>query len=194
LFLSNSRNPIVFREIEKIPLLNIKRGEPLVAIGAYCLMPNHFHILVKEITEGGLTSFMSKLATGYSMYFNKVHTRIGPLFQSRFKAEHVDRDEYLKYLFAYIHLNPVKLIQSDWKERGIDEIAKTQEYLRNFFYSSYVDYLGVDREEKILLSPIEFPEYFDKAVDFKAYVNDWLEFSETEPMFGGEQEKQGFVL
>ena len=70
LFLSNGTAPYIFREIQKKKFSDIERQKPLVAIGAYCLMPNHFHILVKEITDNGISMFMEKLATGYSMYFN----------------------------------------------------------------------------------------------------------------------------
>ena len=84
-------------------------------------MPNHFHILVKEKIENGISKFMGKLTTGYSMYFNKRYDRTGSLFQGVFKSVHADSDEYLKYLFAYIHLNPIKLINPEWKENGIKD-------------------------------------------------------------------------
>lgn len=57
--------------------------------------------------------------TAYTMYFNKKYERTGSLFQGTFKAEHLDRDEYLKYIFTYIHLNPIKLIDPKWRENGI---------------------------------------------------------------------------
>jgi putative transposase len=143
-------------------------------------MPNHFHILVKEIKEGGVTKFMGKLTTGYSMYFNKTHKRVGPLFQGRFKAEHVDRDEYLKYLYAYIHLNPVKLIDPKWKENGIADKAGAKAYLDGYRYSSYPDYAGVSREEKAILSPREFPEYFEKPHDMEEFISDWLSYGDED--------------
>src|SRR3989338_8181275 len=126
LFVSNSKNPIIFRDIEKMSFGNIERGESLVAVGAYCLMPNHFHILVKEITQGGLTSFMGKLATAYSMYFNKVHERIGPLFQSRFKAEHVDREESLilsgeDFPVYFEKTDDFKEYITDWLKFSVEE-------------------------------------------------------------------------
>ena len=176
LYVANSTKPVVYKTIQGVPLDKIERDEQIVAIGAYCLMPNHFHILVKEISEGGITRFMEKLGTGYSMYFNKKYNRTGFLFQGNFKAEHVDSDEYLKYLYSYIHLNPVKLIDPTWKEVGIRDAETTRVYLENYHSSSYPDYLGVDREEKLILSKNEFPEYFDKPKDFKEYINDWLEF------------------
>ena len=178
LYLANGSKPYVYREVQNKELNIIDRGEPLVAIGAYCLMPNHFHLLLKEITGGGITSFMEKLGTGYSMYFNKRSKRTGFLFEGNFKAEHVDRDEYLKYLYAYIHLNPVKLIDPDWKEKGISNLSKAKKYLEAYQYSSYLEHCGVSREEEIILSPKEFPDYFEKAHEFDDFIKDWLKYKD----------------
>ncbi len=153
------------------------RGESLVDIGSYCLMPNHFHILLKEKTEGGITKFMSKLTTGYSMYFNKRYERKGSLFQGLFQAQYADSDNYLKYLFSYIHLNPVKLIQSDWKEEGIEDINRVKKYLNDYRYSSFIDYIGVKREENNILNIKAFPEYFESKEDFENNIFDWLYFN-----------------
>ncbi|MDO8663899.1 MAG: transposase, partial [Candidatus Wildermuthbacteria bacterium] len=174
LYLANGTNPIRFHETDNLIFSSIDRGDPLVAVGAYVLMPNHFHILVKEITEKGLSKFMEKLNTGYSMYFNKKYERVGPLFQGRFKGEHVDTDEYLKYLYAYIHLNPIKLIEPNWKEIGIKDEKRALKYVSQYHYSSYEDYCGIKREEGAILSKDEFPLYFSKDHDFKLYINDWL--------------------
>src|SRR3989344_8417316 len=76
LFIANSTEPFDFREIADKKYSEIDRGELLVAIGAYCLMPNHFHLLIREIVPAGISLFMGKLATGYSMYFNKRHGRV----------------------------------------------------------------------------------------------------------------------
>ena len=140
-------------------------------------MPNHFHILVKEIVENGLSKYMEKLTTGYSMYFNKKYERVGPLFQGRFKGEHVDNDEYLKYLYAYIHLNPMKIIEPNWKEIGIKDKKRALKYISQYYYSSYGDYYGIKREEGAILSKNEFPLYFSKNHNFKLYINDWLTFN-----------------
>ena len=178
LYVANGTKPVVYKTIQGYPLDKIERGEQLVAIGAYCLMPNHFHLLVKEISEGGISKFMEKLGTGYSMYFNKKYKRTGFLFQGNFKAEHVDSDEYLKYLFAYIHLNPVKLIEPTWKETGIREKKKAEEYLGRYLHSSYSDYMGKDREEKMILTKKEFPGYFTDPRDFSEYISDWLNYAD----------------
>ena len=141
----------------------------LVDIGAYCLMPNHFHLLLREQSEGGISAFMQKLSTAYAMYFNRRHERRGTLFEGRFKATHVARDEYLKYLFAYIHLNPIGIIDAEWKKNHITHKKNAEEYLNSYKYSSYLDYAKKDtpRSEKSILNTLAFPEYFEKATDFK---------------------------
>lgn len=176
LYLSNGDKPVVYKAIQGRTLDGVERGKPIVAIGCYVLMPNHFHILVREITDGGIARFMQKLSTSYSMYYNKTNERVGPLFQGKFKAQHVDRDEYLKYLFAYIHLNPVKLIDPGWKENGIRDRDAAKKYLAGYRYSSYPDYLGENREEGVILDRKEFPKYFSEARDFEEFVDDWLKF------------------
>lgn len=174
LFLANNTNQFIFRDIEHLPLKDIDRGDGIVAIGAYCLMPNHFHILIKQTTENGLSMFMQKLTTGYSMYFNRKHDRVGPLFQSRFKAEHVNEDGYLKYLFAYIHLNSIKLIEPRWREEGINNTYKAKQFLKDYKYSSYQDYTNNTREEALILSRSEFPEYFESMVNHAEFINELL--------------------
>jgi len=180
LYLANGTESFIFRDIEKKALKNIDRGEPLVAIAAWVLMPNHFHILVKEIAEGGTAAFMQKLCTGYSSYFNKRHSRVGPLFQGRYKSQHAEEDTHLKYLFAYIHLNPVKLIDPNWKERGIANNTKAKEFLSAYEHSSYPSYVDTSQEENILLSKNAFPEYFLEKKDFNDFHIDWLNFSDTD--------------
>lgn len=159
-----------------------KQKEGLVAIGAYCLMPNHFHILVKEIAENGISVFFAKLLTSYSMYFNKKYGRTGRLFENTFKAQHADSDEYLKYLFSYIHLNPIKLIEPKWKEKGIINLARARSHLAGYRHSSYPDYTGAPRPESIILNRAAFPEYFETQTDLKAHINDWLNFPEGSPL------------
>jgi putative transposase len=97
----------------------------LVNIIAYCLNPNHFHLILEQVAEKGIEKFMHKVGTGYSMYFNNKYKRSGSLFQGKFKAKHVDNNDYLLYLSAYVNLNDrvhqlgglaSKLIRSSWKE------------------------------------------------------------------------------
>ena len=183
LYVCNSTAPVDiakhFREGRSfVELFGISRGETLVDIIVYCLMPNHFHILIREKAEGGIAKFMGKLSTGYSMYFNGKNDRTGVLFEGRFKAKHVDSDEYLKYLFAYIHLNPVKIIDPKWKENGIHDRLAAQDYLNNYTYSSYLDWQGKVRPETKTLNREASPEYFTTVKDFDDFVDEWLTFKD----------------
>ena len=159
---------------KKESLFNVSRGNQIVYIGAYCLMPNHFHLLLTNIEEGGISKFMQKLITAYVMYYNKKYNRTGSLFEGKFKAEHVNKDQYLKYLFSYIHLNPVKLIEPEWKERGIQNKSKVKKFLEQYQYSSYLDFLGIERLEKIILDKKSFPNYFYSKKDFKEEIFEWI--------------------
>ena len=178
LYLCNGSKPIVYKLVQGKGLDEIDVGDKLVSVGAYCLMNNHFHLLLKEKTDGGITKFMSKLMTAYSMYFNKKYKRTGALFESEFKAKFLNTDEYLKYIFSYIHLNPIKLIQSDWKEKGITDKISAKKYLNDYLFSSYYEYLVGDREESVILDKKEFPEYFTDFKDFESFIDGWLSFSE----------------
>lgn len=179
LFLSNSVFAVDIRYVRKFnnSIYDFDRGDPLVYIGAYCLMPNHFHILLTPVVEGGVQIFMQKLSTGYSMYFNKRYERKGALFESRFKARHANSDEYLKYLFSYIHLNPVKLIQPDWKETGIRDIERVKQYLDTYEFSSLKDYFG-HRIQSDIIESTKFPEYFSSKQQVDAELLNWLAYAE----------------
>ncbi len=80
--------------------LSLPRGNQLVSIGAYCLMSNHLHLLLREEEESGISLFMQKVSTAYTMYFNRKYKRTGSLFAGRFKAQHAGNDNYLKYLLG----------------------------------------------------------------------------------------------
>lgn len=179
LYVCNGSAPIVYRSVKKLPLGSIERGEPQTAVGAYCLMSNHFHLLVKETRESGITSFMRKLLTAYSKYFNTKYERTGALFGTEFKSEHLNTDGYLKYIFSYIHLNPLKIIDKEWKSRGL-KLEKAEDFLSNYHGSSYLDYKDVEREESLILNRLAFPEYFPTKNNFEAEISDWLTYqSET---------------
>ena len=184
LYICNNKNPVDlckhFRGGKTFAgLLKTERENTLVDIGVYCLMPNHFHILVKEKVEGGITKFTGKLLTAYSMYFNRKNSRTGTLFESKFKAKHVDSDEYLKYLFAYIHLNPIKLIDSKWRENGISNRKNAKKYLTEYYFSSYLDYQDVVRLEAKIINREVFPEYFVIKKDFNIFIDEWLLLSKV---------------
>ena len=167
LYVCNTKKPLIFKDIQGESLDEIERdGDLLVSIGAYCLMPNHFHILLREDNETGVTEFLKKVATAYSMYFNKKYERSGSLFQGAFKSRHVDNEPYLNWLFAYIHLNPVKIIEPMWRESGISNVKNAREFMEKYRYSSYHDYFVGERPETAILSKDSFPEHFATINEF----------------------------
>ncbi len=186
LYLCNSTRSIEFRRDivnKKIDAFDFDRGESLVSIGAWVLMSNHFHLYItpsRRVTlrenENSVSLFMNKLCTAYSMYFNKKNNRTGTLFEGRFKSVYVNEDEKAKYLFSYIHLNPVKLIDPLWKENGIKNKKKTLDFLNEYKWSSYHDYRRSNRSESKIISPKDFPDYFlDKKI-FDEEIFDWLSY------------------
>jgi len=106
-----------------------KDKEKLVQVVAYCLMPTHIHLVLKQLNESGVSNFMRKVLDGYTRYFNTIHKRKGPLWESKFKNVLVDNDEQLIHLTRYIHLNPVTAFIVDKPEDWIRSSYK--EYLKN---------------------------------------------------------------
>lgn len=143
---------------------------PLVEIGAYCLMPNHVHFVVKEVTEGGIAAFMQKIFTGYTMYFNKRNERTGALFSGSYKSKHLSTDRYFKHAINYVHMNPVELYEPNWKQ-GAGNLGKIEEKLRAYKYSSLPDHTGEDRPEKRLLGSEVF-SLFDAPTSLSTMLFD----------------------
>lgn len=154
--------------------------ENIVSIGAYCIMPNHFHILITEQQEGGISKFMQKLSTAYAMYYNKKYERTGSLFEGKFKSVHMSNDKQIKYLFSYIHLNSIKLIRKDWKEKGIKNKTEVIEYLNSYQYSSYLEFLGEKRNYDNILDIKQFPKYFPTKSLFTKEIFEWLSYLDSE--------------
>lgn len=127
LTLFNTVEPI--GSLYEITRLNDKplapKDEPLVEIICYCLNPNHYHLMLKQVYENGISNFIKRVAGGYSWYFNNKYKRTGSLFGGPFKAIHIDSNDYLLRCSSYINLNPrvhqfgdqvAKLTKSSWEE------------------------------------------------------------------------------
>ena len=140
----------------------------LVDIHAWCLMKNHYHLLLSERVDGGITAFIRKLNIGYAKFFNKKHSRKGTLFQGLTKNFLLDSEPHFLYIFHYIHLNPLDYVPKakDWrirsKEHGITDVKAAIEYLEKYRWSSYLDYCGTKNFPSILTTDFfreTFPDY-----------------------------------
>ncbi len=179
LFLANSESSFNFFNLLKDGhLYDTDRGETLVDIGAYCLMPNHFHILITPKEAGGVSKFMQKLTTGYVMYYNQKYERTGGLFEGKFKSEHLGEDRYLKYIFSYIHLNPIKLADPKWKDIGLKNKTKTLVFLKTYLFSSYLDYKKMPRPQNVIINRKPFPDYFPSTKDFDDEILNWINYGQ----------------
>jgi len=122
-----------------------KKRELIVEILVFTLMNNHFHLLLKQKVDNGISNFMHKLGVGYTNYFNEKNNRVGSLFQGTFKAVELSNDVHFKYLPHYIHLNPIKIIGN-----LVPESKNELEILKKYRWSSYLDYIGIKNFPSIL--------------------------------------------
>jgi len=167
LYLSNSNATVDRNNIKRrthAEIFYAERGTALVAVGAYALMPNHFHLLVKELVEGGLVKFMQKLGTSYTMYFNTRRERTGALFVGPFRSRHVADDRYFGRVVPYIHLNPVEIFEPRWKEGMVRNIKILEEKILTYPYSSLLDYLEEQRPESAIIDANELMTSLDKKI------------------------------
>lgn len=154
-----------------------KPKEQLVNILAWCMMPNHYHILVQEKIDGGAGTFAKKIGSGYTQYFNLKRKRSGVLFQGRSKIIPAQNEEHFLFLPFYILSNPIKLIEPDWKERGIKNKKKVLDFLKNYEWSSGADLLG-GSSFPVVVDLEAFSELFDYgAGQFEREFGFWLDNS-----------------
>lgn len=139
-----------------------KAKENLVDLIAYCFMPNHFHLLVKQLIDRGISKYLSNYCNSYTRYFNTKRERTGPLFQGKFKAVLITNNEQLLHVSRYIHLNPYS-----------SGIVKTIEDLKNYPYSSLTKLSTSKVESKIVL------EQFKNVDDYRKFVFDNADYQKS---------------
>lgn len=142
-------------DLEKRPVLPDWKKRRLTIL-AYCLMPNHFHFLVRQEKEFGIVKFISDLTNSYTKYFNLKYQRLGHLFQGRFKAKIIESEESLLQVARYIHLNPAVSMKVHWADK-----------LEKYPYSSYHNF--VDRKSNSIIVAKEVSKYIDLN-DHKKFV------------------------
>lgn len=163
-----------------LPNIQRKPREMLVEILAFCMMDNHFHLMIRSISENGITEFMRKLGTGYTNYFNKKYERNGALFQGKFKSVHIEKDSHLMYLPIYIHFNPLDFEFPEWRKGKIKNSKKAIEFLGEYRWSSYMDYIGQKNFPSLIQKDFILQRVGNESM-FKKEVIDWLKnFDESE--------------
>ncbi len=148
-------------------LNEVETDKTLVSIYAYSLMPNHFHLILSQNSKDGISLFLKKVATAYAMYFNTKYQHSGVIFQGRFKSRHISNNDYYRYVFSYVHLNPLDLVEPNWKERGVRNIKASRSFMNGYKYSSFVDYSLGDRLERKILNWNQAPAFLKETNDFE---------------------------
>jgi len=152
----------------------LQERDVFVEVLAFSFMPNHLHLILRQMKDGGISKFMQKVGTGYANYFNEKYKRQGHLF-NKFRAINIKNDDQLKNTFVYVHTNLISLIEPGWKNRGIESPEKVIQFLENCKRHSYPDYLGTKNfpsvtERDFLL------ESMGKVDGCKAYMDGWIKY------------------
>src|SRR3990167_2483509 len=161
-YLLPSKHPDLTKLHEIYPRRNPINCYQDIQLLAFCLMPNHFHLFLKQKSEKGLQNFMRALSTSYVLYLNYKYNRVGPLFQGRYKAILIDNEAYYLHISRYIHNNPRDLLT---------KVSPLQDYS----FSSYPDYLGL-RKTNWLNTKIILSSFKDKkrgVNSYEEFVNDF---------------------
>lgn len=145
---------------KSLPRQPVKSFYGQIELLAYCLMPNHFHLLLHQNSDNDVAEFMRTLSTSYTMYFNKRYERVGALFQGRYKAHRIDNDSYRLHISRYIHLNPIAL------KRDVE----------SFEYSSLRHFSLRD------LSWITYDKVLDDFLSYDDYLKFVLDYAEPEKL------------
>lgn len=149
--------------------------DKLVDILSLVLMPNHFHLLLKQNKSDGISKFMHKLGTSYTNYVNLKYEHSGILFQGPFRAVEIESDKQLLHLSRYIHLNPLDFLEPKWKEEGVKDLKAVRNFLLSYKWSSYRTYLG--EIDPMISEIIVKDNLINKLVSVKKYqefTEDWI--------------------
>jgi putative transposase len=180
LHVANHAEPVLIREIldtkkYREPFSAFLADKTLVDVLAYTLLPNHFHLVLRQKVDGGITKFMRKVGVGYSMYFNLRHEHSGVLFQGRFKSSHIDSEPYFRWIFTYLHLNHLVLKCPDWESQGIENIDDVKKFMNSYRFSSFIDYSGNSRPEGVILSRADVPDFLRSQNDLEDLLKEYTE-------------------
>ncbi len=145
----------------------------LVTIHGWVLMGNHYHLLLSENCEGGLSRFLMRLNVGYAKYFNEKYERSGTLFQGRTKKILIERDAHFLHILNYIHCNPLDMCTGaeNWREQRVRDSKTALKYLSEYRWSSYRDYIGVKNFPSILTTDLFKNVFSNYRREITSYIN-----------------------
>ncbi|MFY9493303.1 MAG: transposase [Minisyncoccia bacterium] len=146
----------------------------MVDILAWCLMPNHYHFILSQKTEKGISKFMHRLGTGYTMYLNRKYEGSGHVFQGTFRAKLIDNNEYFQHLTRYIHINPVSAHDKEWGKYGVRNLESSKQFLLKYKWSSLSDYLDLGNRFKITSATFKNFVFTNDPDEYSNFLWEWL--------------------
>jgi len=161
-----------YRDVRR-PDIEKKKRKRIVDLLAFCLMPNHYHLLLIPKKPEYLTLFMKKLNGGYAKYFNEKYRRTGTLFERRFKRILIKREEHFKHLPYYIHCNPLDLKYPEWRQRELENPKEAIKFLEKYKWSSHLDYLGIKNFPSVTQREFLF-NFFEREKGYRDSIEYWL--------------------
>lgn len=152
-----------FSQLDRFKDSKFEKNKKIIEFICYCLMPNHYHFLIKQLQENGISEFINKISNSYTKYFNTKHNRVGPLFQGQFKAVRIESEEQFIHVSRYIHLNPIAsfLIKE----------------LKEYNWSSYPNYIGL-QSDKICIKE-QILSIFKTPQKYEQFVLDQVEYAQS---------------
>lgn len=166
------------------PYIGEALQKKIVDIHGWVLMKNHYHLLLSERVEDGISQFMMKLNVGYAKYFNEKYNRSGTLFQGRTKKILIERDAHFLHILHYIHLNPLDYLPGakEWRSMCLKDAGGATEYLRKYKWSSYLDYIGEHNFPSILTNKLFKDVFGDYEKTITKYLRDLAADSPIQPL------------
>ncbi|HEY4514244.1 MAG TPA: transposase [Candidatus Paceibacterota bacterium] len=154
----------------------------IVDIHGWCVMHNHYHLLLSERVEGGISLFLRKLNVGYANYFNERYKRSGTLFQGRTKKIHIASDAHMLHILNYVHFNPLDFLKGckDWRARRISGTAAALAHLDGYRWSSYLDYVGKKNFPSVITTDLFNDIFKNYEKEVREYLRD-LDLTDVKP-------------
>jgi putative transposase len=164
-------------------IISLDKRDVFVEILAFVIMPNHIHLIVRQLSTDGISRFMQKFG-GLAWYFNNKYSRKGHLFCT-YRSIHIENNEQLRNVFIYVHCNAISLIEPGWKKNGIKNPKKVIEFLRNYRWSSYLDYIGIDNFRSVSQRDflLEFLGGLRECMDM---IDNWVKYKSKKGNFDFE--------
>ncbi|MBT3230895.1 hypothetical protein HN358_03925 [Candidatus Uhrbacteria bacterium] len=158
--------------IEALKSSQYKDGVAYVDINYYCLMDNHFHLVLRQGVDRGVSDFMHKIGTKYTEYFNQKYKRTGCLFEGPYRAKPLLDDAHFLHISRYVHLNPLKYHFNDWKLKGVRNIKKALDFLKKYQWSSYSYIFG----KESFISTGLIADEFKTSAEYDRFLIDWIRY------------------